>query len=80
MRQGPTRAKFLTVDRDPEQVTELLEFAAGQFQRTKIPQHEMAVGSIRLELVALCDQLISQRAGVGNNLFGIGLPGGLASL
>ena len=71
---------LLTVDRDSEQVTELFELAPSQFQRTKVPQHQVIVGSVRLQLVAMCNQSLGKGTGVSNHLLGVGLPGGLTSL
>ena len=70
----------LTVDCDPEEVAELFELAASQFQRTEVPQHKVVISSIGLQFVAMGHQFIGQRPGVGDHLFGICLPGGLTSL
>lgn len=70
----------LTVDRDSEQVAEFFKLAASQFQRSKIPQHQMVVSPIRLKLVALCNQFVGQGTSIGDHLFGVGLPGGLTGL
>jgi hypothetical protein len=80
LHQGPIRTDGLTVDCDPEEVAELFELAASQFQRTEVPQHEMVIGSVGLQFVAVFDQFIGQCLGVGDHLLGVGLPGGLASL
>ena len=70
----------LTVNGDPEEVAELFELAAIQLQRTEVPQYEMVIGSIRLQLVAVRNQFIGQCTGVGDDLFSVCLPGGLAGL
>jgi hypothetical protein len=70
----------LTVDRDSEQVAKFFKLATGQLQRTKIPQHEVIVSSIRLKLVAKRNQFFGQGTSVGDHLLGVGLPGGLAGL
>jgi hypothetical protein len=40
----------------------------------------MVIGSVGLQLVAVRHQFIGQDTGVGDHLFGVCLPGGLASL
>ena len=41
----------LTVDRDPSHVADLLNLGAGELERAQVPQDEVVVRAVRLELV-----------------------------
>ena len=78
--QSLTQMDVLTVDDDSEEVAKFFKLATSQFQRTKIPQDEVVVSPVRLKLVPMRNQFLGQGTGVGDNLFGVGLPSGLAGL
>jgi hypothetical protein len=63
-----------TVDGDADKVSDLLDLRPSQFERTKIPEHEVTVGSARLELIPILDKLIRKRPRVFDHLLRICLP------
>lgn len=69
-----------TVDGDPELVAELLELAARQAEGPQVPEDEMVVRAARLELVAVPDELLTERASVRDDLLGVRLELGRACL
>ena len=73
-------SEILTIDGDADEIAELLELAAGELERAKVPENEVVVGAARLELVVLTDEGLSERTGVADHLLSIRLPLGLASL
>ncbi len=66
--------KKRTVDGDADEVSDLLDLGPSQFERAKIPEHEVIVCSARLELIPVFDNLIRKRLCVFNHLLRICLP------
>jgi len=63
-----------TVDGDTNEVSDLLDLGPRQFERAKIPEHEVAVCSTRLELILVFEKLIGKRLRILNHLLGIFFP------
>jgi hypothetical protein len=63
-----------TVDGDADEVSNLLDLRPSQFERAKIPKHEVTVGSAGLELIPIFDKFIRKRPSVFNHLLRICLP------
>ena len=63
-----------TVDGDADEVAQLLELAARQAERTQVPEHEVVVGALCLQLVAVPDELIAECLRVGDDLLRVRLP------
>jgi hypothetical protein len=63
-----------TVDGDTDEVTDLLDLGPRQFERAKIPEHEVTVCSTRLELIPVFDKLIRKRLRIFNHLLRICFP------
>ena len=70
----------LTVDRNPQQVTNLLHLAASQFERSQIPQNEMVICPVRLQLVPMRRKSGGQSLCVQNNLLSVCAESGLGHL
>lgn len=70
----------LTVDGNTHQVTNFLDFAAGQTKRPEIPKNKMVVGSTGLKLIPIGNEGLSKSPGVGNDLFSVRLPLGSRDL
>lgn len=58
----------LTVDSNTKQITNLLNLAAGQFEGSEIPKHQVVIGSVSLELVAMLGELGGESLSVENDL------------
>ena len=69
-----------TVNGDADEVADFLDFGPSQLERTKVPEHEVTVGSTCLELVPILDELFGKRPGVFDHLLCICLPGRLGCL
>ena len=69
-----------TVDSNANDIADLLDLAASETSRAQIPEDEMVVRAICLELVPVLHELFCHRLGVCDHLPGIGLPGRRASL
>jgi hypothetical protein len=69
-----------TVDGDPDEVAQLLELRAGQLERAQVPEHEVVVRPVRLELVAVAHERLRERARVRDDLLRVRLPLGLRRL
>jgi hypothetical protein len=63
-----------TVDGDTDEVSNLLDLGPRQFERAKIPEHEVTICSTRLELIPVFDKLIRKRLGIFNHLLCICFP------
>ena len=63
-----------TVDGDADEVAELLELAAGQAQRTEIPENQVVIGTLGLQLVATGNELLAESLRVGDDLLRVRLP------
>ena len=74
------RAEERTVVGDANDITELLKLAPSQAERTKVPENEVVVRPRGLELVPTRNELLAEGRGVGNDLFRVRLPCGLARL
>lgn len=68
------------VQSDVAQVTDLLELAAGQTQRSEIPEDKVVVRTVGLELVVVLSEGVGDGARVFNHLGGVGLEGWVCSL
>lgn len=71
---------ILTVDGYTHKIANLLDLAAGQAKRPKVPEDKVIVSAASLKLVAVSHQGIGQSPGVGNDLLGISLPLGTGDL
>ena len=61
-------------------VTDLLDLGSGQTQRTQVPEDQVVVGTISLELVFVAGQDLGDGSSVGNDLLSVCLEGGVGSL
>ena len=68
------------VERDAGQVADLLDLGAGQPERAQVPQVEMVVRAVGLELVALLDEGVGDGARVVDDGDGVLLELGLGRL
>ncbi len=70
----------ILVDGDMTLVTNLLNLASSQTQRPQIPQDQMILGPIGLKLVFVREENLGDGLRVLDDLFGVGLEGGIGSL
>ena len=70
----------LTVDRYSDQIAELFQLAASQAQWSEIPQYQVVISPIGLQLVTVRDKLFTEGLRVCNNLLCIRFPCRLRSL
>jgi hypothetical protein len=68
------------VDGDVCLVTDLLDLGTGQTQGSEIPKDQVVVRTVGLELVLVAEQNLGDGSGVGDNLLGVSLEGGVGSL
>ncbi len=78
--RGRVAGHRVLVDRDADEVAELLELRAGEAERAQVPEDEVVVRARGLELVAALDELLAEGGRVRDDLLGVRLPGGLARL
>ena len=69
-----------TVDGDPDEVTDLLNFGPSQLEWAKVPEHKVIVCSVCLELVPVLDELVRKCLGVFDHLSCVCLPGWVGGL
>lgn len=67
-------AKGLTVDSDTNEVTNLLNLATSKASWSQVPENEVVVSALSLELVPRRYELAGERLGVGDNLKSVLLP------
>jgi len=72
--RGRKRRMKRTVDGDANKVSDLLDLGTRQFERAKIPEHEVTVCSTRLELIPVFEKLIRKRLRILNHLPRIFFP------
>ena len=65
---------LLTVNRDADEIANLLDLAAGNTHWAQIPENEVVIRAIGLELVAFRDELFRQGLSVLNHLGGVCFP------
>lgn len=65
---------------DVSLVTNLLNLGTGKTERSEIPQDQVVVSSIGLELVVVREQNLGHSSGVGNNLLSVSLESRVSSL
>jgi len=68
------------VDGDVALVTDLLDLGSGQTQGSQVPENQVVVGTVSLELVLVAGQDLGDGSSVGNDLLGVNLEGGVGSL
>jgi hypothetical protein len=61
-------------------VTDLLDLGSGQTQRTQVPEDQVVVSSVGLELVFVTRQDLGDSSRVGNDLLGVSLESGVSGL
>lgn len=61
-------------------IADLLDLAAGELEWAQVPQVEVVVGAVGLQLVTELDEFSADSTRVGNNLSGVSLEGGVAGL
>ena len=66
--------KKRTVDGDADEISDLLDLGPRQFERAKIPEHEVTVCSTRLELIPMFGKLVRERLRVFDHLLRVCLP------
>jgi hypothetical protein len=69
-----------TVDGDPQQITDLLHLAASELKRAQVPEHEMVICAIGLQLVAMCRESGGEGLRIQDDLLGICAESGLGDL
>ena len=62
------------------QITDLLDLAASQLERAQIPEVQVVVRAVGLELVVVLDELGRDRSRVGDDLRGVLFELGLSGL
>lgn len=77
---GSVTGDGVLVDGDVGLVTDLLDLGTSQTQRSQIPKDQMVVGTISLELVVVTEKNLGDGSGVGNDLLGVSLEGGVGGL
>lgn len=73
-------ADRVLVEGDLSHVTDALDLGAGELKGTEIPEDQVVVRTVGLDLVAVANQLGGKGLGVGNDLLGIELELGAGSL
>jgi hypothetical protein len=68
------------VQSDVSQIADLFDLAAGQLEGSEIPQVQMILSAIGLQLVAALDELLSQHLRVLDDLGSVRLEAGLGGL
>ena len=61
-------------------ITDLFDLGSGQTKRSEIPEDEVVLCSIGLELVAVLEEDLGHGDGVGSDLLGVGLERWVGSL
>jgi hypothetical protein len=61
-------------------VTDLLNLGSGETKRSEIPEDQVVLGTVGLELVAVLEEDLGHGVGVGSDLLGVGLERGVGSL
>lgn len=77
---GGVTGHGILVDRDANNVAELLELAAGESQRAKIPENKVVIGTVGLQLVPVGNEFLTEGLRIGDDLLSICLPCGLSGL
>src|SRR5260370_32200691 len=70
----------LTIDRNTDKITYLLNLATSELKRSKIPKDKMTIRSTTLKSVLMFNKFISQYTSILNNLFSISLEFWLSNL
>lgn len=68
------------VDGDVAFITNLFNLGTGQSQRSQVPEDQVVVGTVSLELVFVAGQDLGNGSSVGNDLLSVCLEGGVGSL
>lgn len=68
------------VEGDVSGVTDLLDLGSGKAKRSEIPEDQVVLGTVGLELVAVLKEDLGHGVGVGSDLLGVGFERGVGSL
>lgn len=77
---GSVTGDGVLVNGDVSFVTDLFNLGTGQAQGSQVPENQVVVGTVGLELVVVADQDLGDGPGVGDDLLGVSLEGGVGSL
>ena len=68
------------VDGNAQEIADLLDLGAGEAEGPQVPENEMVVRSVGLELVTLLNEGVAESLGVGDDLLGVCLELGGSNL
>lgn len=61
-------------------VTDLLDLGSGKTDGSEVPEDQVVLGTVGLESVAVGEEDLGHGGGVGSDLLGVGLEGGVGGL
>lgn len=70
---GCVTGNGVLVQGDVSGVTDLLDLGSGQTDRSEIPEDQVVLSSVGLELVAVLEENLGHGIGIGSDLLGVGL-------
>jgi hypothetical protein len=68
------------VDGDVALVADLLDLGSGQAEGSEVPEDQVVVGTVSLELVVMAREDLGDGSGVGDDLLGVRLESGVSGL
>jgi hypothetical protein len=79
-RQRTVTGNGVLVEGDVSGVTDLLDLGTGQTKRAEIPEDQVVLCTVGLQLVTVLEEDLGHGIGVGADLLGVGLEGRVGSL